>query len=254
MLIAILGNQEDDDDNEEEDEENINSNTQGKEKNQISNKIPKTVRIIESGKQEDITYSKPNKITKTVKNRDSINVTLRNNIKEPNQISKGNTEEKNESLNIDDLDENLLHNRRNDILFNLEQYTKALHNEVDYEIPKVRNGRRVSVLGYAKSTHNANYRDGCNDEINGVPTVNPSSQALFMAKLKQSETQNRLDADVNPKYASFPKNSSNRNPNDDDGDEEPSQNELHNIFPTRKRSTLLKRPSLPLMIKWARHD
>lgn len=95
-------------------------------------------------------------------------------------------------------------------------------------------------MGYAKSPHDVNYKYGCNDEINGVPAVHPSSQALLMGKVKQTETQNRLDTDVNPKYASFSKISGNRNPDDDDGDEDPSKKDLHRIFPTRKKNILLK--------------
>ena len=104
-------------------------------------------------------------------------------------------------------------------------------------------------MGYSRSPHDANYKDGCNDGINGVPTVNPSNQALFMAKLKQWETQNNLYADVNPSYAYFPNLANKNNPGGNGGDEDPSQNSLHNVFPTRRKSTLLNRTPLPLLIK-----
>ena len=59
-----------------------------------------------------------------------------------------------------------------------------MHNEVKFDIPKLRNGRRLSAFGYAKSPHDTNYVDGCNDGISGIPTVYPNPQVLYMKKFK----------------------------------------------------------------------
>ena len=108
-----------------------------------------------------------------------MNVTLRENKKDEG-IKDNEVDKKTDYI----ADEDLLRHRREDNSLDLEQYTKAINDEVEYEIPKVRNGRRVSGLGYAKSPHDPQYKYGCNDGVNGIPTVNPSSKALFMTKLK----------------------------------------------------------------------
>ena len=56
-----------------------------------------------------------------------------------------------------------------------------------------------------------------------------------MAKVKQSETQNKLRADVNPTFAAFAANLNGRNP---DREDYSMQNELHSTFPTAKKRIL----------------
>lgn len=53
----------------------------------------------------------------------------------------------------------------------IEEYTDGLKGEIEFDIPKSRNGRWLSAFGYVKSPHDAEYTEGLNDGTNGVSTA-----------------------------------------------------------------------------------
>lgn len=55
-------------------------------------------------------------------------------------------------------------NIRSGVELNIKDYAKVLRAEVEFDIPKSRNCRRLSAFGYEKSPHDSTYFDGCDDE------------------------------------------------------------------------------------------
>ena len=135
---------------------------------------------------------------------------------------------------------------RSEVELDIKEYTDVLKGKTEFNIPKSRNGRRLSAFGYAKSPNDVEYIEECNDGINGVSTANPSSQTLFMARMKQLETQDKLNADVNPLYQKFP---TDQTPKDHPERTMKVPEKIHEVYPTQKKSILLRRTSLPLLTK-----
>ena len=193
----------------------------------------------EDSKKETDSNAESNKntIPKMVNIRESLNVTT------TDKIIHGNTE-LTDGIGLNTTVENM----RSKAKLEMKEYTDVLKCEVEFDIPKSRNGRWLSAFGYAKSPHDAEYAEGYNDGINGVSTAQPTDHTLYMAHIKQLESQDKLGADVNPTYSSFPKDPPNAN-HDEKGERKTET--LHQIYPTGKKSALLRRTPLPLMTKWA---
>ena len=132
--------------------------------------------------------------------RESLNVTTRD------KTIHGNSE----LTNGNGLDATV-ENMRSKAKLKMKEYTNVLKGEVEFDIPKSRNGRRLSAFGYATSPHDAKYAEGCNDGINRVSTAQPTDHTIYMAHVKQLESQDELGADVKSTYSSFPKDPTNAN-------------------------------------------
>ena len=130
--------------------------------------------LIKNGKEDKKSKnsnaeSKNNIIPKMVNIRESLNVTTRDKTIHVNS----------KLTNSNRLDTTFEHTRSKDKL-NMKEYTNVLKSEVAFDIPKSRNGRRLSVFGYATSPHDTKYVEGCNDGINGVATAQPTYHTLYM--------------------------------------------------------------------------
>lgn len=116
-----------------------------------------------------------NKISKMVKNRDILNVTTRKNAydtkREHAKDAKSKSKDFIEEINVSVKNDNTMKNMRSETELNMKEYAKVLRAEVDFDIPKWRNGRWLSAFGYAIPPHDLTYIDVCDDGTNGVPTV-----------------------------------------------------------------------------------
>ena len=120
--------------------------------------------------------------------RESFNVTTRGKpIHRKSEITGG-TElykrDKIKEINTTDNNKTTIEKLRSEAKLKMKEYTDVLKGEIEFDIPKSRNGRRLSAFVYAKSPHDEEYAEGCNDGINGVSTAQPTAQTLFMAKMK----------------------------------------------------------------------
>ena len=130
-------------------------------------------------------------IPKAVLIRESGNKTSRN--KSMTKITEYPYETEQEKFNTSTI-ENVAttnENMQGEVELELQQYIEALKGEVEFDIPKIRNGRRQSAFGYAKFPRDANFQPNSNDGINGVLTVNPTAHAKFMAKVKYLESHKK---------------------------------------------------------------
>ena len=120
----------------------------------------------DSEKETDsIIELKRKKKPKMVNIRESFNVTTRGNpIHRKSEITSDTELYKRDPTTT-------IENMRSETELEMEEYTDFLKDEIEFDIPKSRNGRRLSAFGYAKSPHDAEYAERCNDGINGVSTA-----------------------------------------------------------------------------------
>ena len=185
---------------------------------------------------------KRNKIPKMVNIREILNVTTRNKPVHGNTEFTGGMELYKRNLNT------TIENMRSEAELEIQEYTDVLKGEIEFDIPKSRNGRRLSAFGYVISPRDAEHAKGCNDGINAVSTAQQTAQTLYMAKVKQLESKKKHRANVNPTFSSFPKDPPNANHYEK---EKRNTETLHEIYPTEKKSALLRRTPLPSMTKWS---